>query len=344
MRMTSTRERLISIAAGSVAAIVLFTGWRAIPRAIGIRPASIRMPVPSALDLGDGKPGEVVTGEFTLGNSGGVDLDYKIEASCGCSKLSPQAGKIPPGASQKIQVGMQLNAEGQKRSVRLIVRSSDPARPTETIEIVADCPAPAIATPTRVNFGRLDPTNAKEQMVTIEVKEGSLRGDLATVICKSSSDTFRTSIARLEESPPKVVLKVECPASLPLGVSADSVRVMWPDGVKLVDIPVTAEVSHPLIVVPEIAFLRATKSPGDPIRTQVLVKRTDGKPVSPLVKSEASDEVSIVEIGNLNGGFRRFQLDFEALPDEPVRVQFHFEGESEAVGVKVVPVAVDRRN
>jgi hypothetical protein len=316
----------------------LFTGWRVIPRIWAVASPSIRLPEPSVLDLGRGKPGEVISGTFALENTGGGDLDYQIEASCGCSSLTPQAGRIAPGRSQEVRVGVRLGTEGEKRSVKLVVRSNDPTRPTGAIEVTTECPAPAIATPNRVDFGRLASGTSGEQTVTVEIREEVVGEDLAAIVPKLSSGLFLASMVRVDQSPPRLVVKVSYPPSLPLGVSVDTLTLSRSGGVRLVEIPIVAEVIRPLVIVPEIVFLRASTASSDHSRPLILVKRLDGKLVGPLAKLEAPGNVKVEEVSDQKRNYRQFRLVFSEVPTLPIQIKLRFEGEPEALGVRIVPL------
>ena len=49
------------------------------------------------LDLGEGKPNEVMRGIFLLRNTGTAALKFSIGRSCGCAELKPSRGTVPAG-------------------------------------------------------------------------------------------------------------------------------------------------------------------------------------------------------------------------------------------------------
>ena len=99
------------------------------------------------LDLGRGRPGQVVDGSFQLTNRGDAPLRFQLSASCGCTDLSPRAGTIAPGESTIINVGIRLQEMGTERQVRVSVGTNEPDSPAAGYVVFAACPAPMTAPP-----------------------------------------------------------------------------------------------------------------------------------------------------------------------------------------------------
>jgi hypothetical protein len=119
-----------------------------------VRPVGPRIEVPSLpLDLGTGKPGEILEGTIPIRNTGDRPLHFEITASCRCSNLEPAKGVVPPRQTLRVRLGVKLESYGRDEHVSLLIRTNDPSRREVTYLVEAHCPAPLVASPPIADFG-----------------------------------------------------------------------------------------------------------------------------------------------------------------------------------------------
>lgn len=109
------------------------------------------------LDLGDGRPNQVMSGEIRLKNTGSAPLEFTISTSCGCQDASPRKGTIAPGDELPLSLTVRLpDYSGAEKAVYVVVHSNDPDRREVRCAIVARAPAPFEVNPAFIDFGRVN--------------------------------------------------------------------------------------------------------------------------------------------------------------------------------------------
>ena len=127
---------------GLAIVVLALGGWRFV-RSANASVARLELPgYPTHLE--SGKPGEIVSGAFTLRNVGTAILTYSITPSCGCSDLTPRQGAIRPHDAQEFRIGVRLTGYGAEKVVSLAIDSNAVNLPKATYEVRASCPPPAM--------------------------------------------------------------------------------------------------------------------------------------------------------------------------------------------------------
>jgi hypothetical protein len=120
-----------------------------------------------AIDLGEGKPGDILTGTFLLGNSGGAPLMFTLTAGCACSQLDPGQGEIQPAEYRPIKVGVRLRSEGRDEHVLVHIETNSPETMHADFWVHASCPARLLVSPQTVDFGPVTIGTSKTMRVHV---------------------------------------------------------------------------------------------------------------------------------------------------------------------------------
>ena len=154
-----------------MAAALIFAAAHTLGRRGGPR---LRLPT-DAVQLGNGLPATVLSGEFDIENVGRAPLEFELTQGCGCTTLEPHSGVIPIGQAAHVNVGVRLPAAyGLGRSVRINIATNDPSARSASLTVIAGCPPPFVVSPEQLDFGMLSDT--QRRALTITVRPGSHAG------------------------------------------------------------------------------------------------------------------------------------------------------------------------
>ena len=291
------------------------------------KPDGPRLSAPSCvLDLGEGKPGELLTGSFDLRNTGNRELSFSLVAGCSCAHLEPRLGTIPPGGSVSIQVGVRLRDPGSRERIRIAIQSNDAKTPEAECSVTAMCPAPFDVTPMFVDFG----TVAKGQTPTAVVR---VRGPSGNPIDPSAGLRFAVSneqvvVEEMEYDGEARQFNVRLRSNVPTG-HLQTVMTFRLAGVESpIQIPVAATVVGLVQTAPQSLVISAGHE------GKVIVWRTDGLPLGKLERIEspvgfAAEEITdpsavrrVIRVRSIGPahpqGELSLRLKFATIPDEVV--------------------------
>lgn len=107
-------------------------------------------------DFGAVEPGKVVQHVFLLQNTGGRPLVIEaVRSSCPCTDVRLSRGRIPPGASAELHVGLRVARRNAATSARILVLSND-RKESPTVLVVKARTNPVLdVSPSVVDFGRI---------------------------------------------------------------------------------------------------------------------------------------------------------------------------------------------
>lgn len=279
------------------------------------------------LNLGTGKPNEILRGELVLTNSGSEPTKFSLIKHCGCTELSPLCGELPPGGNETIHVGLQLAGyANSEKNTSIEVRAGEPAAVVARCVVSARCPAPFRVTPAFISFGSL----ATEELshASHELQIGSVEGqpplDADSLVIEHLDDAFCVErvLPRNPLAPDHsgATFRVSIKPGIAPGDHHDTLNLRLAGSDYFMRVPLNIAVVEPITVVPATVFLRI----GEGAAT---------KPVQLLVVSHALDrrtgEVSLVDgppgvkvedLGEVAPGRRRARLSVAAptrfWPDE----------------------------
>jgi uncharacterized membrane protein len=93
---------------------------------------------PASFDFGDVRAGSEPTRRFRLRNAGSAPLKIEgVSSSCDCLVSRPDMDTIPAGGSTELRVTLSVSEEAGPLLRTVTVRTNDPARPEQTIEVRA---------------------------------------------------------------------------------------------------------------------------------------------------------------------------------------------------------------
>lgn len=284
----------------------------------------------AVLNLGDGKPGEILTGAFSLRNRGTEPLDFQIRASCNCSQLRPQARRIEPGEVQEILAGIRLRSEGSRERVRLSIQTNDPETPQAEYVLEANCPAPFDVSPLQVDFGSVSEGKSSKAILTVCDAQGAplaATADLRSSVSNphvavepvKGEEQERQLVVRLLPTAPRGRLQAEVTLTL---IGVDSPRL----------IPVTAYVIGHVLTAPQTLVLPASGG-----EATFLVWRPDQKPLGKIRHLHVPQGIALDELSDQTVTRRRFKARNVGLSaaEGPHRIRFRFEALADDVFIDV---------
>ena len=262
--------------------------------------ASPRLTVtPSTLDLGTAEPGDELRGFITLKNAGTGLLRLKeLAAGCGCAQLDLADDTIPAGGRTRLRVTLRVRAEGQHLQFPVRISSNDPAAPQTICIVKGEAAAPVLRTdPAELDFGEvtmagspvkplrlLKPDGSAlppEERVSLELEHGSF---LVKETAPSRNRSGRAAVIELRPRP-----------DLPPGPFSETLTLRLSDGRRPVQVAIKGTVVPPLLVAPTGIYNGDVDPRSGPVKRFLIVRRTDGKPLRRLVKTEAPPGVLVEE-------------------------------------------------
>ncbi len=300
-------------------------------------PRGPRLLLPSqALRLPPGRPGEVVKGTLRIRNEGDEPLAFRLEPSCGCSELTPRQGKIDRGREATIALGVHCKYEGVEKGIQITIISNDPLQPTAHYQVFASCPAPLAVSPESIHFGALKRGDSANAVLEVRPSRGAALASLTSVTASSNSPYV--VVQRTSASPDALTFAVRLTGEIPSDYFVGAILLRFPEGNRGVDVPVTARLQRSVVAAPSSLFLRRGAS-GTAGEATVIVSRSDGQPLGPLVEVLGPRSLRVEETDPRSGPRRRFTVR-EALPlTSPATLGLKFQGVPESVELRVYPAA-----
>jgi hypothetical protein len=330
------------------AGVALFAGWTYLGIAKPRHPAApangphLEKWSSAAMDLGDGKPGEVLTGTFRLRNVGTEPLRFHIAASCACAQLQPREGTVAAGDAVEVLAGVRLRSEGSREHVRLQIMTNDPQEPVAEFYVQACCPAPFEVTPQAIDFGDVSAGASPE--VRLRVRDGKgnpLAPESVRIEGPASPHVSVVQDAKGKE----FVAFVRLSRAAPPGRFATEIKLRAMGGEKTMRVPVTANVLPLVLIAPRTLELRSPRE-GKGVEGEFLVWRTDGALLGKLLAIDTPPGLAVAELDS-SGRRRRFRVRAEAAANAvdlvPLRLSFQDLTESVAVAVRL-PVREPRHS
>jgi hypothetical protein len=230
-----------------------------------------------ALHLGEGSAGQVLTGTFSLGNTGREPLNFSLSPSCACSNLEPRQGVIEPGEFRPIKVGVRLRNEGKDERVAIRLDTNDPNVKTSDFWVLASCPAEILAEPALLDFGVLSREASCQREILLSLPRSKRPPLVSNLTISASTQRLTTHIAVHSSTALRILVRLG-PATSD-GFFRDVIRLKYADIDREIQLPVTALVRGPVQTAPTI--LRIPYARKFPVEQEVklLVWRTDGRPL-----------------------------------------------------------------
>lgn len=269
------------------------------------------------LDLGDGKPNEIVRGELTLSNPNSSPVAFSLVKHCGCTELSPLSGELPPGTTETIRVGVELPRHANsEKNTRIDVQTGDPPAIVASCVLSARCPAPFQVTPAFISFGSV----AKDELASVsaEIRVDSVAGqpplDAAKLLTEHAHDGFR--VERDTTTAPAVLLRVTLKDGLPEGDVYDALEIRPAGDDRVMRVPLHVSVVEPISVVPRTVMLRKHRDGGSFAPVELFIMARAGRTLAGVVLVDAPAGVHIDDLGEVVPGRRRIRLSVISDTDE----------------------------
>lgn len=298
------------------------------------------------LDLGQGAPGESLTGHVRLKNDGGQPLHIEgVEAGCACSALRLARKTFAPGEETDLEVTARLRPGERQLSFPVRISSNDPETPVATLLVVARAGPPLLHTePARVAFGEVAIGTAASRELRLFTPEGRPWPANEPVTVESASGTIQAQTKRLEENgaAATLVVAVQPRPKLPLGCFNDTLTLRPAGTSRSVEIAVHGNIVPPVLVSPTALYFGDVTPSSNPLQRFVMLRRTDGKPLAKVVKSTAPLPLNIAEADAPESNSKVMRLRVTLAPDvlrQDIRngeLRIWLEGEPEPLVVRLM--------
>ncbi len=162
------------------------------------------------IDIGKVTSGTEQTAVFNLKNTGDETLELKnLRLSCGsCTTLETKSKSVPPGGSTQLIVKFLVSGNVDKR---IYVTSSDPAKPTTTLQVIGKGEPFATVEPKYVKFDDLKIGQAAEATVLITPLSDEKKGFSVRSI-KSDGNVVTASASKPDRKTGTIAVKVKVKA------------------------------------------------------------------------------------------------------------------------------------
>lgn len=303
-------------------------------RARGVGDAHSKPSTPSAsspqlefsterLDLGDGKPNEVLHGELKLTNRGSQTTKFLLVKHCGCTELSPKSGELVPGASETIQVAVELLGHANSEmSTSIDVQGGEPSRILARCVLRGRCPAPFDVTPTVINFGSLAVEELRNTSAEVRLESVAGRPPVGPdeIVVDLAGDVFHVDRA-VARSPGSCSLRIAINANVTAGEHYDTLDIRLRGSEYSMRVPLRLHVADLVGVVPSVVHVRKDESTGRPKPVSLLVIHRKGDTPRKITLLEAPMGVSMRDEGPIGaaGLNRRLILYFDEQQKEWAR-------------------------
>lgn len=325
----------------------------ATPSATASRPALPGLPFPSQLNtkataaprlelsttklnLGDGKPMEILRGELTLTNRGSSSESFSLVKHCGCTELSPMSGDLAAGASETIHVGIELpSVPNSEKNTWIEVQAGDPSTTVAACVLSGRCPGRFLVEPAFVSFGSLGLDEIGDAATEIHLRpvEGQPPLDPEAIVIGHDDHAF--SVERLASSVASdtssiAALRVRLAPTLSPGDHRETLEIRLAGSDYSVRVPLTVRVTDAISVVPRTVSLRRRSALHNykPVRLLVIDRRLDGN-LGPVTLVEGPPGLMIEDLGDAARGYRLLRVllgsETSIWPDEN-RVRFGADG------------------
>ena len=267
----------------------------------GLSAAPPRLVVPEGpLDLGKGTAGEELTGSIPLRNAGGQPLHIdRVEAGCACAGHQLSRPDIPPGGQAELRLAAPIRAEGQHLSFPVQIFSNDPAAPVTVCLVKAEGTPPVLRTdPPALDFGEVPIGTCPPRGLQILRGDGQgwPPGDAIAVEPASGQVAVKTLPRHPGALTGPLIVEVRPKPDLPLGRFRDTLTLRLVGSQRTVDVAVEGSIVPPLLVSPTTLYFDDVNERSGPLERKLLLRRSDGKPVRPVVKSSAPPGVRVEEL------------------------------------------------
>jgi hypothetical protein len=248
------------------------------------------------LHLGEGVPGEILTGCICLRNTGAALLVINsIQPGCGCASWKLARKEIPPGEAGALQVTARLTKEGEELFFPVHIFSNDPDFPVISHSVLAKAPAFLRTLPDQVTFGDVPPRTASQRELVL-VKPGGEPWPVRERLEWSLKDGDSVQIERkgvTAATGEGLVLTIRLRPDLPAGDFADTVIFRHATDNRTIEVPISGSVVPAVRPVPSVLYFGSVGSRGPVAERRLLLRRTDGGNLGRVVKVHAPSYLQV---------------------------------------------------
>jgi hypothetical protein len=289
------------------------------------------------VDLGEGKQGALLSGNFRICNIGSKELTFTLSAGCACAHLEPRNGKVQSGESLSVNVGLRLRNEGKEERVIIRIESNDMNAESLSLWVVGKCPAHILAEPGFLDFGPVPRARSISKEIRVQFPKLT-KPPLAANLVAESTATFISTHVRQHNSS-ELAIDVSLDSSLPIGHHSGTITIKYEGIERELDIPVVVEVAGLIQVAPaSIRFPSISATDKQEQEVILLVRRTDRAALGPPTRLEVPSGLRVIQIPRTDRSDRStFRVRRE--PGEPMsegqEIRMRFDGVEDEIRVPV---------
>jgi|GEM_PF-1436302 len=280
----------------------------------GARPAASIEIESTVLDVGTMfDTDSSVTRTVRFRNTGTAPLEIlNVSASCGCTAGKPDKQVYQPGESGQFEITFNPRGRTGQQRTSVTIRSNDPQRPVQTINVVAYVNRQWIIEPALLNFQRIPKGQGGSQVVTITGRGEGFFIDRMLLADNSpfSAQMLGTEIVEIGgEIMTRVSIEVTLDKNVKIGQHNDRLRLRTSETDKPeIEVALVSSVLGELVASPERVTLRGAQA-GRPFTSQFRLMhrgREDFRllDASVTVNGVFEEEPTVVVQAAPEGGYR----------------------------------------
>lgn len=299
------------------------------------QPAVVRR----AIDLGVGRPGQILTAAFDVANPSSHAVGFSIIRNCSCSSLTidPQMGQLQPHSSQKFQIRFHFeSARREQKTMSFALKLDDPSLPTQLCSINAECRLGIEIVPNSLDFGCVarDGLAGTERILTIQSDEPGRQPDGTSSenlgLTPSSSALEVTAVSPNQ-------LRVSLSEAVADGDTYGSINIYSPSLHTTFVVPVHVFVSPDVYVVPRKIILSTGHDPTAKQSHTIMAIASSRQMLGPLETVSAPRGVTVHEIASSHPYRRYLQVQLTEDIKHRVEISLRFRGVKQDCSVELVP-------
>lgn len=263
-------------------------------------PGEIAYDICSGMDFGKGNPGEIIRKSFNITNNSKFETDFDIRASCGCLQIEPMNGKLPAGDSKAISVTMKVGGRGTSQSSVVSVTSGRNTEKENTKQFSMTVKSPPLLDlgANRHEFGQV--TVGKSRDCNLEIIDSLVSTQDIEIIYKKSL-VSEVKFSCLESGKKSVYIQTR--SDLPPGLYTEIIQFCSKIDSNLNgEFAVSMEVDNKYRASPTLLEFNGDNID---IGLYVIATRSDGELISPLTRSDDSDNFMIIDVSGPMPTYRR---------------------------------------
>ncbi len=236
---------------------------------------------------------------FLLRNNGRMPLQiYSLKACCGVTPTIADMN-LAPGATTKLSVKMSLRGLRGKQSKTIVVDSNDPKHPQFELSLTGEAMPTADFRPRMVNFGDVRKDQLLERQVVLFPNFAFQIKKVVPTVPKFAASYEKISGDNFY----RITIRTAPP--LPAGLTSGMIQIFTDKAeYQPIDIPVVANVSSDLFIVPSEILIFELPGQQEPISYRAILRSRNNQPFKILEIISPNSDIKVKHSPLESAGYR----------------------------------------